>query len=192
MHPSLAHRQLANKKIFNPPGCGYNPYRLGHKDYYGPGLKVDTSRPFTVVTQFPADAAGNLKEIHRIYVQDGKMIQNAKVLDAGLPQVSYTTDEYCKATGARRFMELGAHKTMGDALTRGMVLAFSIWWDESGGMTWLDGEKDGAGPCKDGEGLPAAVRKVEADPTVVFSNIKWGEIGSTFKPECKSAKLRKH
>jgi len=147
-----------------------------------------------VVTQFPADADGNLKEIHRLYLQDGKIIQNAKVAVEGLPDVSYTTDDFCEDTGSRRFMDLGAHKGMGDAMSRGMVLCFSIWWDEGGFMSWLDGEKDGAGPCKEGEGAPTHVREVEGDPTVVFSSIKWGEIGSTFKPECQSTKLkhRKH
>src|SRR4051812_40005508 len=47
-------------------GCGYNPYLLGNPDYYGPGLTVDTNRPFTVVTQFPA-VKGVLKEIRRLY-----------------------------------------------------------------------------------------------------------------------------
>ena len=37
-------------------GCSYNPYNNGNHGYYGPGLQVDTSKPFTVVTQFPARA----------------------------------------------------------------------------------------------------------------------------------------
>jgi len=155
------------------------------------GMKVDTKRPFTVVTQFPADSEGNLIEIHRLYLQDGKVIQNAKVAIEGLPEVSYTTEEFCNATaGEGRFVELGGHAVMGDALSRGMVLAFSVWWDEGGSMTWLDAEADGAGTCKDGEGAPSHIREVESDPTVVFSNIKWGEIGTTYNQESKSAKLR--
>lgn len=30
-------------------GCDYNPYRMGHTDFYGPGLTVDTSKVFTYV-----------------------------------------------------------------------------------------------------------------------------------------------
>ena len=35
-------------------GCDYNPYRVGKSDFYGPGetFEIDSSRPFTVVTQF--------------------------------------------------------------------------------------------------------------------------------------------
>lgn len=52
-------------------------------------------------------------------------------------------------------------------------------------MMWLDG--DDAGPCVEGEGLPENILKVESHPTVTFSNIKWGDIGSTFTspPKCK-------
>jgi cellulase len=85
---------------------------------------------------------------------------------------------YCDSHGAAKYTELGGHKGMGDALSRGMVLAMSIWWDEGGAMNWLD--SGSAGPCNATEGFPETVRQVEKAPTVTFSNIKWGEIGSTF------------
>ncbi len=97
---------------------------------------------------------------------------------AGLPKVNYLDDPFCKATGSRRFMDLGAMAGMGDALTRGMVLAMSIWWDEGGNMTWLDSGE--AGPCNSTEGNPTTIRKVQPAPEVTYSNLKWGEIGSTF------------
>jgi cellulase len=81
-------------------------------------------------------------------------------------------------------MELGATEAMGAAMTRGMVLAMSIWWDEGGNMQWLDGGN--AGPCNATEGAPSEIRKIQPDPAVTFSNIKWGEIGSTFKGKCAS------
>lgn len=31
--------------------CSMNPYKMGHPEYYGLDLEVDTSRPFTVVTR---------------------------------------------------------------------------------------------------------------------------------------------
>ncbi|CAI4217470.1 unnamed protein product [Parascedosporium putredinis] len=169
-------------------GCGYNPYRVHQFEYYGPGYTVDTARPVTVVTQFPADDEGKLKEIRRLYVQDGRIIKNAVIAVEGLPEYNYVTDEFCAATGSDRFMDLGALGGMGDAMTRGMVLCMSIWWDEGGHMTWLDSEE--AGPCKEGEGDPKNILEVEANPTVIFSNIKWGEIGSTYKPECKKKSKR--
>ena len=61
-------------------GCDFNSYRMGVKDFYGTGMAVDTSKPMTVVTQFITDDgtdAGNLKSIHRFYVQNGKVIPNS-------------------------------------------------------------------------------------------------------------------
>lgn len=157
-------------------GCSYNPYTLGSVDYYGPGLKVDTSRPFTVVTQFPA-VNGVLQEIRRLYVQDGKIIENAVISSASAN--NSIQDSYCSNSGSR-FIALGGVSAMGEALTRGMVLVFSVWWDTSTFMNWLD--SGNAGPCNDTEGDPATIVKVEPDPAVVFSQIKWGEIGSTYGP----------
>lgn len=31
-------------------GCDLNPYRAGVKDFFGPGMTVDTSKPITIVT----------------------------------------------------------------------------------------------------------------------------------------------
>lgn len=159
-------------------GCAYNPYRIGNPDYYGLGLEIDTTRPFTVVTQFPSRRS-KLTEIHRLYIQDGKVFENAPVNVPDIPEVDFMNDEYCDATGSERFMDIGAMRVMGEAMSRGMVLAMSIWWDEGGFMQWLDG--DGAGPCNKTEGDPDNIRKIQPDSTVTFSNIKWGEIGSTFK-----------
>jgi len=164
-------------------GCGWNPYRVGQPDYYGLGeeFDVDTTRPFTVVTQFPTDNEGKLESIHRIYVQDGEIIRAEVVNKEGLPKINYLNDELCAATGSRRFMDLGAMAGMGEAMTRGMVLAMSIWWDEGGNMQWLDGAAAGAGPCNATEGNPNMIRVIEPNPEVTFSNIRWGEINSTFQ-----------
>ncbi|KAI1873185.1 uncharacterized protein JN550_003438 [Neoarthrinium moseri] len=164
-------------------GCGWNPYRLDQKDYYGQGnsFDVDTTKPFTVVTQFPANnSTGKLDEIVRIYVQNGVVVHSETVAKEGLPAVDSITDPYCTASGASAFTRLGALEAMGDAMTRGMVVALSIWWSSDGGMTWLDGLSQGAGPCADSEDLPENILKVEPEPEVTFSNLKWGEIGSTF------------
>lgn len=161
-------------------GCGYNPYNLNNHNYYGPRLTVDTNRPFTVITQFPTDESGILKEIHRLYIQDGRLIQNAAVnVTYDAPDINFIDDELCTATGAERFMDLGATGGMGEAMSRGMVLCFSVWWDEGGFMNWLDSGE--AGPCSATEGDPEVIREVQPDTAVTFSNIKWGEIGSTFK-----------
>lgn len=180
--------------LCDKPGCAWNPYRVNVTDQYGTGpeFKVDTLRPFTVITQFPADANGKLKSINRLYVQDGKVIENHSVDVPGLPKVSEMTDEFCAATGAEPFLRLGGHEGMGDAMTRGMVLAMSIWWDEGGAMQWLDGGGN-AGPCNATEGFPESIRKIEPAPEVTFTNLRWGDIGTTYKqspPKCTGRRRR--
>lgn len=54
-------------------GCGYNPYASGQHDFYGVGKTVDTSKTFTVVTQFTA-SGGVLSQITRKYIQNGQEI----------------------------------------------------------------------------------------------------------------------
>ncbi|KDN38341.1 hypothetical protein RSAG8_09545, partial [Rhizoctonia solani AG-8 WAC10335] len=82
------------------PGCDWNPFRMGDKSLYGPGKTVDTTKKITVVTQFiTADntATGKLVEMRRLYVQDGKVIQNTKSSIAGLTQFDSITDDFCAA-----------------------------------------------------------------------------------------------
>jgi len=153
-------------------GCGDNAYNFRNsKDFYGPGLKVDTTRLFTVVTQFPAKY-GVLQAIVRKYVQDGVVIENA--------MQKVTMDQvWCSAQSrTREYNKFGGHKAMGDALERVMVLAFSLWWDQSGGMAWLNDAPNG--PYNATEGFPNAIQQKVKNPTVTFSQVKWGEIGSTF------------
>jgi len=158
-------------------GCGYSPYSNGNPGYYGPGLTVDTNKVFTVVTQFPTFPNGTLKEIRRLYVQNGKVIQNAVVNTGSVLDGTNVIDTaYCTG-GASRFMDLGAMAGIGEALKRGMVLIFVIWWDVGGYMNWLD--TGSSGPCNTTEGNPSVIVKVEPDPVITFSNVKWGEIGST-------------
>ena len=63
-------------------GCDYNSWRMGDHKYYGPGgdFEVDSSRPLTLVTQFITDDGtdnGDLVEMRRLYVQNGKVIANS-------------------------------------------------------------------------------------------------------------------
>ena len=169
--------ECAFEGVCDKNGCGLNPYALGNKQYYGPKFTVDTTRPFSVVTQFPSEDS-KLTQIRRLYIQDGKVIENPTVNITGPPAINYLNSEFCTATGARRYQELGGMEEMGNALTRGMVLAMSVWWDAGGYMSWLDGGN--SGPCNATEGSPAVIQTIQPDTAVTFSNIKWGEIGSTF------------
>ncbi|KAF6806258.1 glycosyl hydrolase family 7 [Colletotrichum musicola] len=172
--------ECESKGVCDKSGCSWNPNRVEGKmsDLYGRGadFKVDTTRKFTVVTQFPAEG-GKLKELRRMYIQDGKVVQNNVVAIEGPPKVNFINDEYCKAMGADMFTTLGGMTGMGESMSRGMVLALSIWWDKATFMEWLD--QGQAGPCNATEGNPTNVVKLEANPEVTFSNIRFGEINST-------------
>ncbi|KAK3899706.1 glycoside hydrolase [Staphylotrichum tortipilum] len=142
-------------------GCGYNPYASGQRGYWGPGKTVDTSKPFTVVTQFVA-SGGKLTQITRKYVQNGRQISGGGTISS------------CGSEGST-----GGLTGMGESLGRGMVLAMSIWNDAAQQMAWLDSGNNG--PCTSGQGSPSNIQSQHPDTHVVFSNIRWGDIGSTGK-----------
>ncbi|EWG38580.1 endoglucanase type C [Fusarium verticillioides 7600] len=171
--------ECSSSGICDKAGCGWNHNRINVTDFYGRGkkYKVDSTRKFTVTSQFVANKQGDLIELHRHYIQDNKVIESAVVNISGVPKINFMNDKYCAATGATEYMRLGGTKQMGDAMSRGMVLAMSVWWSEGDFMAWLD--QGVAGPCDATEGDPKNIVKVQPNPEVTFSNIRIGEIGST-------------
>ncbi|KAG8715402.1 hypothetical protein FRC11_004302 [Ceratobasidium sp. 423] len=176
-------------------GCDFNPYRLGNKTYYGHGMTVDTNKKITVVTQFiTADntTTGALSEIRRLYVQNGKVIQNAKSSFSELAAYDSITEKYCSAQKAffgddDTFATKGGFESLGDALDSGLVLAMTVSGSDVTQMKWLDSnypaDRSAAdpgvvrGPCQDSSTPP-----IEPQPaaSVTFSNLKFGDIGSTY------------
>jgi len=58
-------------------------------------------------------------------------------------------------------------------------------------MKWLDSGE--AGPCNQWEGFPANITKVEPNPEVTFSDLRWGDIGTTYKDKLSGAsKCKRH
>lgn len=160
-------------------GCGWNPYVYNVTSFYGPDANytIDTTRVFTVVTQFRTDASDDtLAEIRRLYVQDGRVVHNAAVTTGDLT-TDVMNDAYCNAT-ASWFQQRGGLADMGEALGRGMVLVFSIWDDTGGFMNWLD--SGSAGPCDATEGDPVLIVEEHPNVSVRFEKVRYGEIGSTF------------
>jgi cellulose 1,4-beta-cellobiosidase len=188
--------------VCDKDGCDFNAYRLGQRSFYQPNktMTVDTTKPMTVVTQFittTGDDKGDLREIRRIYLQDGKIIENAIAQVPGVNKGNSITDEYCdqklKAFGGKsNFVAQGAMKGMGEALRRGMVLIFSVWDDVGSSMKWLDSTTPdtadpdkvpgaGRGPCPITAGKSADIMRDFPDTQVRFFNVKSGTLGSTFK-----------
>ncbi|TVY50339.1 Exoglucanase 1, partial [Lachnellula cervina] len=176
--------------VCDKDGCDFNAYRDGAPDFYGPNKTINTNRKFTVVTQFLTSRNRTLMEIGRLYVQDGKVIQNAHTNITGVISQNSISDAYCKEQkivfGATDdFSTQGGLSQMGKALDRGMVLVFSIWDDAGSGMQWLDGTTGtGAGsvrgPCSATSGDAVTIMADEPWSAVTFENIRAGEIGSTF------------
>ncbi|CAI6228434.1 unnamed protein product [Periconia digitata] len=175
-------------------GCDYNPYRMGNREFYGPGKTIDTTKKLTVITQFIGSGT-TLSEIKRFWAQDGVVYANPDSSVEGLTGNSIT-DEFCTNQKAAfgdetHFSQLGGNNQMGTSLANGHVLVMSLWDDHSVNMLWLDStyptdadpEAPGIarGTCSTDSGKPEDVESNSPDATVVFSNIKFGPIGSTFK-----------
>ncbi|KKY39577.1 putative glycoside hydrolase family 7 protein [Diaporthe ampelina] len=179
----------------DPDGCDFNSYRQENTTFYGPGsgFTLDTTKKLTVVTQFLKGSDGNLGEIKRFYVQNGKVFENSQSNVAGNPGNSITTD-YCDAQktafgDTNIFAQKGGLAQMGKAVAAPMVLVLSVWDDHAVNMLWLDStfpvDKAGSpgaarGSCSTSSGVPAEIEKSAPNSNVVYSNIKFGPIGSTF------------
>ncbi|KAF9694576.1 hypothetical protein EKO04_007336 [Ascochyta lentis] len=181
------------KGVCDKDGCDFNSYRMGVKDFYGPGAKLDTRAKMTVVTQF-IGSGSSLSEIKRFYIQNGKVYKNSQSAISGVTGNSIT-DSFCKAQKSAfgdtsSFANLGGLNAMGASLARGHVLVMSLWDDHAVNMLWLDSSypttadpsKPGIarGTCPTTSGAPADVEANSPNSSVVFSNIKFGPIGSTF------------
>ena len=119
----------------DPDGCDFNSYRQGVKDFYGPGMTVDTKTKMTVVTQFIKGSGGDLEAIRRFYVQNGKVIPNSESTISGTSG-NQLDDTFCKAQKIAfgdddHFTQKGGFKQFSKAVSGPMVLVMSLWDDVS-------------------------------------------------------------
>lgn len=184
--------------VCDKDGCDFNSWRMGDQTFYGNSKTVDTSKTFTVVTQFITSdntTSGQLSEIRRLYVQNGKVIQNSAVKVSGMSSGNSITDSFCNAQktafgDTNSFEDRGGLGSMDTALANGMVLALSIWDDHAANMLWLDSNYPttgdastpgiSRGPCATTSGNPTDVESQSPNSSVVYSNIKFGDIDSTY------------
>ena len=85
---------------------------------------------------------------------------------------------------------LGGLNVMGQSFDKGMVLVMSLWDDHEAKMLWLDSDYPldksastpgvSRGPCSTSSGDPRDVEANSPGATVIYSNIKYGPIGSTY------------
>ncbi|KAJ7843170.1 glycoside hydrolase [Mycena leptocephala] len=174
-------------------GCEFNPFREASPGFYGvgPAFRLDTSRKFTVRTQFITNSStGALSSIRRFHIQNGTILQTPISHFTGMTEFS---DRNCNEQKVvfeepNLFASLGGLTTLGKAFERGMVLEMSIDEDQTDNMLQLDSTfPPHANPqlpgvrrslCGKNTGFPADVETNNRTAQVVFSNIKFGPIGS--------------
>eukprot|EP00933_Yihiella_yeosuensis_P025646 TRINITY_DN19896_c0_g1_i1.p1 TRINITY_DN19896_c0_g1~~TRINITY_DN19896_c0_g1_i1.p1 ORF type:complete len:490 (+),score=106.30 TRINITY_DN19896_c0_g1_i1:115-1584(+) len=186
--------------VCDKDGCDFNSYRMGDPWFYGRrrNYTLDSTKKMTVVTQFITHDGtddGDLVDIKRFYVQDGKVVPNSMSSIAGVTDSNSVTDAFCNEVKTafgdiNDFKRKGGLKKMGDALQRGMVLVFSLWDDPIANMLWLDSKFPldkpagtpgvARGPCRVDTGKPKYVRRKYPTASAKFTNVKVGPINSTF------------
>jgi cellulose 1,4-beta-cellobiosidase len=183
--------------VCDQAGCDFNSFRMGVKNFYGPGMTVNTNSKMTVVTQFITSNnsnTGTLTAIRRIYVQNGKVIQQSTSNVTGVTATNQISDTFCSqqktAFGdTNTFSQKSGMSGMGKAM-QNMVLVMSLWDDHTAQMLWLDSDyplnKSATSPgvargtCATTSGQPTQIESQSANAQVTFSNIKFGPINSTF------------
>jgi cellulose 1,4-beta-cellobiosidase len=153
-------------------------------------MTVDTNSKMTVVTQFLKGSDGNLSEIKRFYVQNGKVIENANSTIANVPGNSITP-AYCKAQraafgGEDSFNEKGGFAQFSKAVSGQMVLVMSLWDDHYANMLWLDSTYplDAAadtlgtarGTCATTSGVPKDIESSQANNQVTYCESLAGRV----------------
>jgi cellulose 1,4-beta-cellobiosidase len=170
-------------------GCALNSWKNGKHDFYGPGKTIDTTKPFTVTTQFitsDGTDSGDLIDMKQFFTQNGNVVEMTAF---DWTSENSLTSEYCTkfnshfASKRNMFEELGGAKAMGESLKRGHVFVMSIWDDMATKMNWLD-SIDGttgirSGPCDPDAGDPSKLRPQGRDKYVKYTDIRYGAIGST-------------
>ncbi|GMF25784.1 unnamed protein product [Phytophthora lilii] len=177
-------------------GCDFNPFRMGNREFYGRGkeFEIDSTRPFTVVTQFlTADntESGELVEIRRLYKQDNRVVGNPSSTWPILNGTDSITDSMCNAS--KTYFDdppyAGNLAQLGREMIGGMTLAMSVWVDYGQNMSWLDSHfflddptlPGGLrGNCPFPGGDPESVFAENPHAGVKFMNIRSGDFGSTY------------
>jgi len=145
-------------------------------------MTVDTTKKFTVVTQFIKGSNGELSEIKRFYVQNGKVVPNSESTIEGNPGNSITA-EFCDAqkiafSDRDTFKDKGGMSQFSKGVAAPMVLVMSLWDDHYSNMLWLDSTfptdaspdepGKGRGTCDTSSGVPAEIESSQASNQVIY------------------------
>jgi len=160
-------------------------------------MTVDTTKSFTVITQFIQDETSldTLSAIRRFYVQNNTIVPNSESLIEKNPG-NELTPEFCTAQKQAFedddfFKSKGGFEKLSEAVAGEMVLVISLGDDHYSHMLWLDSlyppyDEEGTGPgrergsCGIESGEPEYLVNNQGYNEVVFSNLRFGPVGSTF------------
>ncbi|CAI4214067.1 unnamed protein product [Parascedosporium putredinis] len=169
-------------------GCDYNPYRLGNHDFYGQGSSgVDTTKKFTVISRYEVD------KLSMLFIQDGNVIEVPTPKLEGLEQFSNAiTPEYCEAyplcsrtlTATPRLEEPRSQRRSPPPHGACPVHLGRPLREHALARLSLPPEKEGIpgalrGPCPETGRDPDDVVSNHASAKVIWSNIRFGPVGST-------------
>jgi len=184
------------KGLCDKNGCDIQSHRLGVDNFFGAGsdFQVDSTQPIQVTTQFITNDGtdqGKLVAVKQFYTQNGKTIEHPMYTVNGNAH-NTITDDFCNdwvatTQDGTNFEEKGGLGAIEKAIDAGVVLVMSLWDDHYANMLWLDStypvdsSDPGAlrGPCSTDSGDPKDVESAQAHSHVIFSDIKFGPIGST-------------
>lgn len=170
-----------------------SPSTRSRKSPSSPNLLVHQLPPSNVSTSrtarsFPIRTATSLVILLVIL----KGLNNAR--NSGVTGNSLS-DSFCSAQktafgDTNTFASKGGLAGMSEAASAGMVLVMSLWDDYAAEMLWLDAPypptKAASSPgvtrgtCSASSGVPSQVESASPNAQVIYSNIKFGPIGSTF------------
>merc|ERR1712137_511863 len=168
-------------------GCDINAFRFQVEDFYGPGsnFTVDTTKKFTIVTQFH-ESGGKLTGVSQHYVQDGKKIEHPNYLGLGNTETDDLCAKKAEAMNDRdSFAEFGGMAAVEASLKNGVTLVLSMWDDIDVHMNWLDSVMDGddasvlgqkRGTCDPKDGDPTTLREQYPESHVSYTNFKVRDI----------------
>ena len=160
---------------------------------------IDTTSPMKIVTQFRTKNNTSyddpVVEMRRIFVQNNKTFNAPSTNITGMEtQYNSIKDGMCNATkeafgDINHWAMFGGMKQMSDSIgDTGFVLSISINDDPLNHMQWLDSNFPASkttpggprGSCATDLGDPAMVEQTAVNAYVQISNLRFGEIGSTF------------
>merc|ERR1719198_2801952 len=124
------------KGVCDKNGCDIQPYRLGEKQFWGPGshFAIDSRHPVQVTTQFITEDGtdhGKLKEVKQFYTQNGKTIHHPMYTVNGKKH-NTISDNFCRDWVAEtkdgtNYLEKGGLDAVDKAFQNGVVLVMSLW-----------------------------------------------------------------